>query len=429
MNYFYLRLFAVSAAAAVALSCQEQNGPADAVALATPEVSATVNGDNVTVSWTQIPNAATYSWNIDSNAARTTDQTSVTVSTSDLAEGEHTVYVIANPALDAADQYTASQPGSYTFTVTARVESQRLETPIVTAKSDGKGGVVVSWSSIEHAASYTYSLDSGEWKSTTDTTVTYQTSDLTASTHTVSVIAQPEEGSAEYRESLPGDCSFTVQHELVEPVEELRPWLGTYTLEFTSTVVVDVNSNNQAEFVFEKGKAGIMENRITIQPSTNENYVWISGLSPLSEYYLWAAIFESEDGKQCLGIVTGDKAVAQDRKGNDMVCAPICWNEEDDVVTIFSGTEYAFLIDPDTKTSIPRELVSSSKVQYSVVAADIFSFDGNGGVGIYYGNYPTYIPAGTLTFTQTSTSYAAQDSKVMTVVKAAPASMSSTVTK
>lgn len=427
MNYFYLRLFAVSAAAAVALSCQEQNGPADAVALATPEVSAAVSGDNVTVSWTQIPNAATYSWNIDSNAARTTDQTSVTVSTSDLAEGEHTVYVIANPALDAADQYTASQPGSYTFTVTARVESQRLETPIVTAKSDGKGGVVVSWSSIEHAASYTYSLDSGEWKSTTDTTVTYQTFNLTATTHTVSVIAQPEEGSSEYRESLPGDCSFTVQHEIVDPIEELRPWLGTYTLEFTSTVVVDVNSNNQAEFVFEKGKAGIMENRITIQPSTNENYVWISGLSPLSEYSLWATIMESEDGKRCLGIVTGDMAVAQDANGNDMLCAPICWNEEDDVVTIFSGTEYAFLIDPDTKTSIPRELMSSSNVQYTVVAADIFSFDN--GVGVYYGNYPTYIPAGTLTFTQTSTSYAAQDSKVMTVVKAAPTSMSSAVTK
>ena len=427
MNYFYLRLFAVSAAAAVALSCQEQNGPAEAVALATPEVSATVNGDNVTVSWTEIPNAATYSWNIDSNAARTTDQTSVTVSTSDLAEGEHTVYVIANPALDAADQYTASQPGSYTFTVTAQVEPQRLETPEVTANPDGKGGVVVSWSSIEHAASYIYSLDSGEWETTTETSVTYQTSDLTATTHTVNVIAHPEEGSAEYRESLPGDCSFTVQHELVEPVEELRPWLGTYTLEFTSTVVVDVNSNNQAEFVFEKGKAGIMENRITIQPSTNENYVWISGLSPLSEYSLWATIIESEDGKRCLGIVTGDMAVAQDGNGNDMLCAPICWNEEDDVVTIFSGTEYAFLIDPDTKTSISRELVSSSNVQYTVVAADIFSFDN--GVGVYYGDYPTYIPAGTLTFTKTSTSYAAQDSKVMTVVKAAPTSMSSTVTK
>ena len=425
MNYFYLRLFAVSAAAAVALSCQEQNGPAEAVALATPEVSATVNGDNVTVSWTEIPNAATYSWNIDSNAARTTDQTSVTVSTSDLAEGEHTVYVIANPALDAADQYTASQPGSYTFTVTARVESQRLETPIVTAKNDGKGGVVVSWSSIEHAASYTYSLDSGEWKSTTDTTVTYQTSDLTATTHTVNVIAQPEEGSSEYRESLPGDCSFTVQHELVEPVEELKSWLGTYTLEFTSAVVVDLNSNKQAEFRFENDKAGKLE--ITIQPSTNANYVWISGLSPLSEYYLWATMFDSEDGKRCLGIVTGDMAVAQDANGNDMVCAPICWNEEDDVVTIFSGTKYAFLIDPDTKTSISRELVSSSNVPYSVVAADIFSLDD--GVGVYYGDYPTYIPAGTLTFTQTSTRYAAQDSKVMTVVKAAPTSMSSTVTK
>ena len=429
MNYFYLRLFAVSAAAAVALSCQEQNGPAEAVALATPEVSATVNGDNVTVSWTEIPNAATYSWNIDSNAARTTDQTSVTVSTSDLAEGEHTVYVIANPALDAADQYTASQPGSYTFTVTAQVEPQRLETPEVTANPDGKGGVVVSWSSIEHAASYIYSLDSGEWETTTETSVTYQTSDLTATTHTVSVIAQPEEGSAEYRESLPGECSFTVQHEVVEPVEELRSWLGTYTLEFTSTVVVDVNSNNQAEFVFEKGKAGIMENRITIQPSTNENYVWISGLSPLSDHSLWATIIESEDGKRCLAIVTGDKAVAQDANGNDMLCAPIGWNEEKNDMIIFSGTEYAFLIDPDTKTSISRELMSSSNVPYSVVAADIFSFDGNGGVGIYYGNYPTYIPAGTFTFTKASTSYAAQDSKVMTVVKAAPASMSSTVTK
>lgn len=428
MNYFYLRLFAVSAAVAVALSCQEQNGPADAVALATPEVSAAVSGDNVTVSWTQIPNAATYSWNIDSNAARTTDQTSVTVSTSDLAEGEHTVYVIANPALDAADQYTASQPGSYTFTVTARVESQRLETPIVTAKSDGKGGVVVSWSSIEHAASYTYSLDSGEWKSTTDTTVTYQTSDLTATTHTVSVIAQPEEGSAEYRESLPGDCSFTVQHELVEPIEELRPWLGTYTVGCTARVVVDYNSNNQIVFEFDKtGYAD--EIPVTIQPSTNENYVWISGLSPLSDHSLWATIRESEDGKRCLGIVTGDMAVAQDANGNDMLCAPIGWNEEKNDMIIFSGTEYAFLIDPDTKTSIPRELVSSSNVPYSVVAADIFSFDGNGGVGIYYGNYPTYIPAGTLTFTKTSTNYAAQNSKVMTVVKAAPTSMSSAVTR
>ena len=426
MNYFYLRLFAVSAAVAVALSCQEQNGPADAVALATPEVSAAVSGDNVTVSWTQIPNAATYSWNIDSNAARTTDQTSVTVSTSDLAEGEHTVYVIANPALDAADQYTASQPGSYTFTVTARVESQRLETPIVTAKSDGKGGVVVSWSSIEHAASYTYSLDSGEWKSTTDTTVTYQTSDLTATTHTVSVIAQPEEGSAEYRESLPGDCSFTVQHELVEPIEELRPWLGTYTVGCTARVVVDRNSNKQIVFAFDKtGYAD--EIPVTIQPSTNENYVWISGLSPLSEYSLWATIIESEDGKRCLGIVTGDMAVAQDANGNDMLCAPIGWNEENNDMIIFSGTKYAFLIDPDTKTSISRELMSSSNVQYTVVAADIFSFDN--GVGVYYGDYPTYIPAGTLTFTKTPTSYAAQDSKVMTVVKAAPTSMSSTVTK
>lgn len=426
MNYFYLRLFAVSAAAAVALSCQEQNGPADAVALATPEVSAAVSGDNVTVSWTQIPNAATYSWNIDSNAARTTDQTSVTVSTSDLAEGEHTVYVIANPALDAADQYTASQPGSYTFTVTAQVEPQRLETPEVTANPDGKGVVVVSWSSIEHAASYIYSLDSGEWETTTETSVTYQTSDLTATTHTVSVIAQPEEGSAEYRESLPGECSFTVQHEVVEPVEELRSWLGTYTVGCTARVVVDYNSNDQIVFGFDNTYSGNFT--VTIQPSTNENYVWISGLSPLSEYSLWATIIESEDGKPCLGIVTGDMAVAQDANGDDMLCAPICWNEEGDVVTIFSGTEYAFLIDPDTKTSIPRELVSSSNVQYSVVAADIFSFD-NGGVGIYYADYPTYIPAGTFTFTKTSTSYAAQDSKVMTVVKAAPTSMSSTVTK
>ncbi len=425
MNYFYLRLFAVSAAAAVALSCQEQNGPAEAVALATPEVSATVNGDNVTVSWTEIPNAATYSWNIDSNAARTTDQTSVTVSTSDLAEGEHTVYVIANPALDAADQYTASQPGSYTFTVTAQVEPQRLETPEVTANPDGKGGVVVSWSSIEHAASYIYSLDSGEWETTTETSVTYQTSDLTATTHTVSVIAQPEEGSAEYRESLPGECSFTVQHEVVEPVEELRSWLGTYTVGCTARVVVDYNSNDQIVFGFDNTYSGNFT--VTIQPSTNANYVWISGLSPLSEYSLWATIIESEDGKPCLGIVTGDMAVAQDLNGNDMLCAPICWNEEDDVVTIFSGTEYAFLIDPDTKTSISRELMSSSNVQYTVVAADIFSFDN--GVGVYYGDYPTYIPAGTFTFTKTSTSYAAQDSKVMTVVKAAPTSMSSTVTK
>ena len=72
-------------------------------------------------------------------------------------------------------------------------------------------------------------------------------------------------------------------------------------------------------------------------------------------------------------------------------------------------------------------MLSLSLAVLSIVAADIFSFDN--GVGVYYGDYPTYIPAGDFKFTRTSTSYAAQDSKVMTVVKAAPTSMSSTVTK
>lgn len=426
MNYFYLRVFAVSAAVAVAFSCQEKPESTTTEPLATPEVSAVVNDNDrtVTISWAEVPNATTYSWYIDSNSARTTDQTSVTVSTSDLTDGEHTAYVIANPALDAADQYTASQPGSYTFTVTVLPEPQRLETPEVTANQDDNGAIVISWSS-SNAASYNYSFDSGEWTNTTDVSVTYQVADLTIGSHTMQVVALPEEGSTEYLESLPGECTFYIEEQLVEPNEDLQPWVGTYDVSCTHRIVVDVNDNSQIVFGIEN-VAG--EFKITIQPSSRADYLRISGLSGLEEYSFWATLFESEDGKQCLGIVTGDMAIAQDASGNDMVCAPICRNEENGDVAIFSGTEYAYLIDPDTKTSIPHELMSSSNVRHTVLSADIFSFDA-GGVGVYYSDFPTYIPAGDFEFTKTSTSYAAQDSKVMTVVKAAPTSMSSAVTR
>lgn len=428
MNYFYLRVFAVSAAAAVAFSCQEPENTTTEP-LATPEVSAVVNDNDrtVTISWAEVPNATTYSWYIDSNSARTTDQTSVTVSTSDLTDGEHTAYVIANPALDAADQYSASQPGSYTFTVTVLPEPQRLETPEVTANQDDNGTIVISWSS-SNAASYNYSFDSGEWTNTTDASVTYQVADLTIGSHTMQVVALPEEGSTEYLESLPGECTFYIEEQLVEPNEDLQPWVGTYDVSCTHRIVVDVNDNS--EIVFRIENVGASMTGITIRPSSRADYLRISGLSGLEEYSFWATLFESEDEKQCLGIVTGDMAIAQDSQGNDMVCAPICRNEEDGAVAIFSGTEYAYLIDPETMTSIPHELMSSSNVRHTVYSADIFSFDGNS-VGVYYNSnsFPIYIPAGNFEFTKTSTSYAAQDSKVMTVVKAAPTSMSSTVTK
>ena len=87
-----------------------------------------------------------------------------------------------------------------------------------------------------------------------------------------------------------------------------------------------------------------------------------------------------------------------------MICLPLCEDSNGSILFI-TGTDYAFLIDPDTMESIPNSGSLQDGRTFTTLAADIFSVEGNS-TSIYYQVFPVYIPAGTFTFTKTETTSA-----------------------
>ena len=201
MKFFPLRTICAMMVIAVVGSCDKNIEPTtDPVALTTPTVTASVENRNVTISWNAIDNAVSYSWSLDGGSARSTDQTTVTVSASDLEAGEHTVSVTAMPALNS-NEFTASEAGTATFTIEG--QAVKLDTPSINATSDNNAGTLtLFWEAIDNAASYRYCLDDGSWTTTEETSVILQIADLEVGDHTFNVIADPEEGSTEYLSAL-----------------------------------------------------------------------------------------------------------------------------------------------------------------------------------------------------------------------------------
>lgn len=398
MKFFPLRTICAMMVIAVVGSCDKNIEPTtDPVALTTPTVTASVENRNVTISWNAIDNAVSYSWSLDGCSARSTDQTTVTVSASDLEAGEHTVSVTAMPALNS-NEFTASEAGTATFTIEG--QAVKLDTPSINATSDNNAGTLtLFWEAIDNAASYRYCLDDGSWTTTEETSVILQIADLEVGDHTFNVIADPEEGSTEYLSSDSGEYAFSIEAQQVEPNEQLQQWIGTYAVTCSQRIVMDYNGSISMNKEDIEG-----EFTVTIEPSTSADYVWIYGMSQLGNYPLWGTIHTDESGKSYLSIVTGTMAITQDADGKDMICLPLCEDSNGSILFI-TGTDYAFLIDPDTMESIPNSGSLQDGRTFTTLAADIFSVEGNS-TSIYYQDFPVYIPAGTFTFTKTETTSA-----------------------
>lgn len=118
---FYYAAMAL-AVSAVMVSCEKKEGetpePSKKVRLATPEVTATVNTDEgtVSVSWFQIEGAVSYTYKVDEGTETSTDKFSFTLNVADLKAGDHSVSVKAIPAEDS-EEYNESNWGSATFTI------------------------------------------------------------------------------------------------------------------------------------------------------------------------------------------------------------------------------------------------------------------------------------------------------------------------
>lgn len=387
MKRNFLGAMIALAASAILFSCEEPQQKPDPQVLATPQVSAQVDGNTVTVSWEAVENAVSYSYAIDGGSSTTTDQTSVTVS--DLTFGEHTVSVTAFPA-EGSEDWSASEAGTATFTI--EDNRVKLATPEVSANTDDTGVTTVSWTAVEGAASYTYTIDGGTPSTVTETSVVYQPNQLAAGEHVASVIAVPEEGSAEYIESDAGEVTFTTEQVTVEPSPDLQEWLGEWTLTSTGTVVY-ANVDGYLESSYEPESP--MTVNLSIEPSTDENIVFVYGLVPIDGVPVLASIFtDNESGAKYLGLLTDEYPIAQDSDGNNMVSIPVSLADDNSIVFV-TGCQYSFLFDSSLK-GIPYESTLSDNRAFKAVAVDVVSIVGQQ-IYFYYSEYPVNLPAGDLT--------------------------------
>lgn len=277
----------------------------------------------------------------------------------------------------------------------------RLATPEVTATVDAENGVVtVEWGKVENAVSYEYKVDAGTETPSTELSFTLNVADLKAGDHTVEVKAIPAEDSEEYNESNWGSASFTIEEntEPVEPSEDLKEWLGTYTV--TATRQVELYQG--AEYIEMKMVEDPMNFEITIEPSTDPNYVFVYGLSVADpQVPAVAAIFSDSETKEPvgLGLFVETQPIAEDQDGNEIAFYPI-FEGVDKYVGIVTGCPYSFIFINDGssiksvayKGSFDEEQTDT----FTVVATDIMSTSG-GSIWLYYDSFPQRLPAGEFT--------------------------------
>ena len=129
--YFAIAAFA---ATAVMVSCEKdepkdpngggngnEDDPTKTEKLAAPSnFNGTVNGDDLTITWDAVENAASYSYAVDNSEPATVTEPSVTLSVEALEYGDHTIFVTALPE-DGSEQYTASDEASWAFTLSEPV--------------------------------------------------------------------------------------------------------------------------------------------------------------------------------------------------------------------------------------------------------------------------------------------------------------------
>lgn len=196
MKRVFLRILYAAAAAAFLLSCVEDAQEAAPVELTAPSISVeqSLSGDSFTVEWASVPNAVSYAYSLNGATEVSTAELSVTFS--EMEPGSYNVRVKA-VAADGGG-YLDSQWGNYDFDLIsggdADSDQVRLDKPVLQAGNVTEDSFTVSWSEVDGASGYAYSLDGGEETTVAETEVVF--TGMTAGDYRVRVKARAPEGSA-----------------------------------------------------------------------------------------------------------------------------------------------------------------------------------------------------------------------------------------
>lgn len=281
-------------------------------------------------------------------------------------------------------------------------KTNRLKAPQVTA-TVGETEVSVSWEAVENAVSYEYTVDDGAAKNITTTSFTIAVADLASGSHTVSVVALPEEGS-EYKESRPGSATFEIKGAPVQPEGELSEWLGSY--EVTASRQVELTSDGQ------RVSMAMVEEpttfNITIDASEYPDLVYVYGFSKVdADIPAVATLFSDQQTGQVvgLGLLAEEYPVAKLEDGTQLAYYGIYENtDQEGVVGIVGGLQYTFIFVNNgttiTSEAAPVYFSETQENPYYVVATDVMSAQGQE-MALYYQSYPVKLPAGVFTLTKT----------------------------
>ena len=292
--------------------------------------------------------------------------------------------------------------------------TKRLSIPQVTA-TVGETEVSVSWEAVENAVSYEYTVDNGAAQNITTTSFTIAVADLSEGEHTVSVVALPEEGS-EYNESRPGTATFEILGEPTEMPQEYAPYVGTWAVSSTQRMnwVPDPEKEN---YVLSQISDTQTDFTVTIAWDGINEILVMTGLSPLEAYFgeIPALLNFDEDGKM---YIYSNVVLMEDMSelDNSLAGYSMMWVGVADLgeygVSSITGQgnmpTYLLTVNGESMTgqgitvqvSVQMQDGSVEQTEGTFVAMDVVASSASGNM-ILEGEEDN-IPAGTFTFTKTS---------------------------
>ena len=293
-------------------------------------------------------------------------------------------------------------------------KTNRLATPQVTA-TVGETEVSVSWEAIENAVSYEYTVDAGAAQSITTTSFTIAVADLAEGSHTVSVVALPEEGS-EYKESRPGSATFEILGEPTEMPQEYAPYVGTWAVS-SSDKINWVENPDDNRYVMAQLTESPINFNVTIAWDGINEVLTMTGWSPMEAYFgALPTILDFYEGDMCIltnvMLMEDMSEISSELAGFSMMVVGLADLGEEYGISSLTAEglvpTYVLSIDGDgmtgtgitTTVTVRKEDGSTENVEADFVACDVTASSAQGNMVL--AGSDDNIPAGTFIFTKTS---------------------------